>query len=245
MLTAIKKTIREQQFCPSWLGLFVNPFYFARKGLFENITSLSKSIQGKILDVGCGQKPYKNLFNASEYIGLELDSSENRKSKKADYFYDGKTFPFGDRDFDSVIVNQVFEHIFNPDIFLAEINRVLKEEGFLLMSLPFVWDEHEQPHDYARYSSFGMKYLLEKHGFEILEYKKSVRDIRVIFQILTAYIYKFTFPSNKLLSFLLTAIFISPLNILGELLGNIFPDNEDLYLDSVILAKKIQGYDSI
>jgi hypothetical protein len=130
-------------------------------------------------------------------------------------------------------------------MFLAEINRVLKEEGFLLMSLPFVWDEHEQPYDYARYSSFGMKYLLEKHGFQILEYKKTLQDVRVIFQILNAYIYKFTFPSNKILNFLLTVIFISPLNILGEILGKILPQNEDLYLDSVILARKIKEYESI
>jgi len=37
------------------------------------------------------------------------------------------------------------------------------------MTAPFVWDEHSQPYNYARYSSFGLKFILEKHGFEILE----------------------------------------------------------------------------
>jgi SAM-dependent methyltransferase len=238
MKTKLKELLEKEQFYPSCLGLFVNPFYFARKGLCENIKDLSSSITGKILDVGCGTKPYEKFFKSSEYIGLEIDSEENIKNKKADYFYQGDKFPFQDEYFDSVISNEVLEHIFNPDVFLSEINRVLKNQGNLLITVPFVWDEHEQPYDYARYSSFGLKYLLEKHGFKILEYRKSMNDVRVLFQLVNTYLYKKTVTSNRYINIITTILIMSPFNILGELLSKILPKNDDLYLDSIVLAQK-------
>ncbi|UJS18591.1 MAG: class I SAM-dependent methyltransferase [Candidatus Jettenia sp.] len=238
MINIIKEIINKEQFTPSVFGLFLNPFYFARKGLFDNISALAKDINGKILDIGCGQKPYGRLFNSFLYIGLEIDTQENRKNKKADYFYDGNKFPFQDNEFDSVIINEVFEHVFNPDNFLSEIYRVLKPKGMLLVTVPFVWDEHEKPYDYARYSSFGLKYILEKFGFEIVEQRKSVCDIRVIFQLLNCYIYKITASKNVFVNLLITIFLMSPCNIAGELLSKILPKNEDLYLDNIILLKK-------
>jgi len=233
-----KKRFLQEQFQPGILGIFVNPFYFARRGLYLHIKSLSSFIYGKTLDIGCGGKPYKNLCNSSEYIGLEIDSPENRKNKDADYFYDGKKIPFQDGEFDSIITNQVLEHVFNPDVFILEVNRVLKDGGILLISIPFIWDEHEQPYDYARYSSFGLKYLLENHGFNVIKYRKSINDIRVIFQLINGYIYKKTVTQNAYLNLFMAIILMSPLNILGELLYRILPKNDDLYLDSVVLAKK-------
>ncbi|MBI3601165.1 MAG: class I SAM-dependent methyltransferase [Nitrospinae bacterium] len=237
-LERLKVVVQREQFHPGLLGIFVNPFYFARRGLYQHIKSLSPSIYGKTLDIGCGGKPYKNICNSSEYIGLEIDSPENRKNKEADYFYYGKKFPFQDGEFDSVITSQVLEHIFNPDDFLSEANRVLKDGGILLISIPFVWDEHEQPYDYARYSSFGLKYLLENNGFNVIEYRKSINDIRAIFQLINGYIYKKTVTQNAYLNLFITVILMAPFNILGELLYRILPKNDDLYLDSIVLAKK-------
>lgn len=239
MIDRLRKIYDQQQYHPSWLGLFVNPFYFARDGLYEHISALAPKVTGRILDVGCGQKPYADLFNASVYIGLEIDSADNRQNKKADYYYDGTVFPFTDGEFNSVVLNQVFEHVFTPEAFLCEVNRVLAEGGALLMTVPFVWDEHEQPHDYARYSSFGLCSLLESHGFKVVENRKSMNDIRAVFQILNAYIYKITITKNAYLNLFITLFPIAPFNILGELLSKILPENNDLYLDNVVLAKKV------
>lgn len=228
----------KQHFNPDILGVFVNPFYFARKGLYENISALAAKVSGKILDVGCGQKPYEKLFKSSQYIGLEIDTYENRRNKKADYFYDGNKFPFQDSEFDGIVVNEVFEHVFNPSDFLAEINRVLKPEGMLLMTVPFVWDEHEQPHDYARYSSFGLISIVEKNGFKVIEHRKSMNDIRVIFQMLTGYIYKKSVSRSGYLNLLTTLFLMAPFNVLGEILSKILPRNDDLYLDNILLAQK-------
>ena len=240
MFNKLKQVFYKEQFEPSLWGLFINPFYFARKGLLENIIPLKQYIKGKILDVGCGQKPYEKLFDSTQYIGLEIDTIENRLNKKANFFYDGGTFPFQDREFDSIITNQVFEHVFNPDDFLKEINRVLRPGGALLMTVPFVWDEHEQPFDFARYSSFGLRALLEKYGFQIIEYRKSINDIRLIFQLVNDYIYKKTVTRNVYLNLLTTLILMSPFNILGEVLSKILPKNNDLYLDNVFLVEKIR-----
>ena len=142
---ALVKLLLSQQFKPSVLGIFVNPYFIARSGLYQAISALGTYIEGKTLDIGCGQKPYQNLCHSSEYIGLEIDTPENRRFKQADLFYDGKTLPVDNEAIDSVVAHQVFEHIFHPDLFLQEIHRVLKPNGTIMLSVPFVWDEHEQP----------------------------------------------------------------------------------------------------
>lgn len=235
---SVSKFIRKQKFEPGFFGIFVNPFYLARKALHEAVSSLAARIEGKTLDVGCGQKPYMHLFRTAEYVGLEVDTPESRATKKADVYFDGGVFPFQDGEFDSIVCNQVLEHVFLPDLCLAEMNRVLKGGGILLLTVPFVWDEHEQPWDYARYSSFGLKSLLEKHGFEIIVQKKTLADMRAIFQLINAYLFKVCRTDNRYINFAATVLLMSPFTLLGIVLGWSMPSNEDFYLDNVVLARK-------
>ena len=91
----------------------------------------------------------------------------------------------------------------------------------------------------ARYSSFGLVALLEKHGFKIVIQMKSISDIRVIFQLLNTYIQKvFMKNKNNYLKTLLITLFFSSVNIVGSVLYHILPANNDLYLDNVIVARK-------
>jgi SAM-dependent methyltransferase len=241
MLARLKTYYFRQMMHPGVLGILTNPFYFARRGLVLGIREFASQVHGRVLDVGCGNRPYEQLFDASEYVGLELDTPENRLTKTADVYYSGTVFPFEPNSFDSVVCNQVFEHIFEPEAFLREIGRVLKNQGRLLLTVPFVWDEHEQPRDFGRYSSFGLRALLSRNGFEVLELRKTVDDIRVIFQMLNAYIFKKTCVRNPYLSLLLTLILIAPFNLAGTVLSWLTPSNGDLYLDNVVLARKIPG----
>jgi SAM-dependent methyltransferase len=239
MITSIKKLIHKQEFFPGFLGIFVNPFFFARRGLVKNISIVAPAINGRILDVGCGSKPYKSLFTFTEYIGIDIENpGHDHTSEDIDFYYDGNTLPFEDASFDSVITNQVFEHVFNPTRFLSEITRVLRPGGKLLLTVPFVWDEHEQPFDFARYSSFGIKHSLQTHGFEVVEFRKSVQDLRVVFQLGILYIYKITRSNNVWVNRLLVLFLISPITITGLLLSAILPSNDDLYLDNIVVAKK-------
>ena len=148
--------------------------------------------------------------------------------------------PFEDKYFDSLISNQVFEHVFNPVEFLKEVNRIVKKDGMFLLTVPFIWDEHEQPYDYARYSSFGLKHILNENGFEIIEHRKSNNSMEVVFQLWNEYLYKITLTKNKYLNLILTIPLMAPVNIIGSLISKIMPKNNDLYLDNIVLAKKVK-----
>lgn len=240
MISYLKTIYRHQVFFPGWLGLFVNPFYFARSGLSKAMADLSPWLSGRLLDVGCGTKPYRSLFNVADYVGLDIDSELTRKRGIADCLYDGGRFPFEDAVFDSILCNQVLEHVFNPDEFLGEINRVLKPGGKLLLTVPFVWDEHEQPYDYARYSSFGLRALLGKQGLQILQHKKLAADASILFQLGNAYLYKITQHLPMFIKLFLTVTVMALINIFGVLARRLLPDNPDLFLDHVVLAEKVR-----
>lgn len=241
MIHKMKQIYFKSQYNPIFFSVFLNPFYFARKGLYVLISRLSSNLSGRLLDVGCGSKPYKNFFNVHEYIGLEIDDGHSRNNGYADVLYDGKTMPFSDGYFNSVLCNQVFEHVFYPDEFLIEVNRVLALDGYVLFSVPFVWDEHEQPNDFARYTSYGLTSLFSKHGFEIVELHKSCNGVELIFQLMNAYLYKVLLTKNPYINLLFTVLIMSPINMLGLLLSYLTPRNNDLYLDNVVLARKVRG----
>ncbi|HRR34277.1 MAG TPA: methyltransferase domain-containing protein [Kiritimatiellia bacterium] len=155
----------------------------------------------------------------------------------------GITFPFSDETFDGVVGSQVLEHVFNPSVFLSEVARVLKSHGHLLLTVPFVWDEHEQPYDYARYSSFGLKHLLEEHGLQVEAQQKTMHDLRAVIQIINMYIYKGSarLRKTRIGTLLATLLLNAPFNVLGSLLWRVFPSSPDLYLDSVVLARKMSS----
>lgn len=220
------------------MGVVLNPFYLARCGLLDGMKEFFPELRGEVLDVGCGTKPYRAFIPAARYVGLDLDTPEARRRGTADQFYDGGAFPFGDGSFDAVLCSQVFEHVFTPRKFLAEIHRVLRPGGRLLLSVPFIWDEHEQPADFGRYSSFGLRAVLSEAGLETIAARKSLPDARALFQLWNAYLYKVTRSRHRALNALATLIFMAPINVVGLTFGRLLPRNEDLFLDNIVLTRK-------
>jgi len=238
----LRRIYTKEMFIPSLLGIFINPFYFIRRGLYKGIISNKKYLKGRLLDFGCGSKPYKNLLDVKEYIGLDIEESgHSHKNEQVDVYYDGKTIPFDDNNFDSVFSSEVLEHIFNLEQILNELHRVIKPGGYMLITLPFIWEEHEIPYDFARYTSFGITHLLKNSGFEIITIEKTTNYVETIFQTWNAYVRRFVFPSNRLLKVCMTPIFIAPITILGILFSKILPDNKDFYLSNIIIARKATG----
>ena len=93
----IKKIYAREIVKPSLLGIFINPFYFIKKGLYRGVASNKTYMKGKLLDFGCGSKPFKELFDVTDYIGLDIEvSGHPHKNSQVDVFYNGKTIPFED-----------------------------------------------------------------------------------------------------------------------------------------------------
>jgi SAM-dependent methyltransferase len=238
-MSFIREYIRNQSFNPGIAGLLINPFYFARKNLYKFIKEYATELNGRILDVGCGRKPYQHLFkNCQEYIGMDIENpGHDHSNENIDVYYDGNIFPFPDESFDSVLTNQVFEHVFNPEVFISEIHRVLKPGGKLLLTVPFMWDEHEQPYDFGRYSSFGLKSILEKEGFTIVSFKKSTTGFAAIAQLTMGYLFKLFYSKNTILNGM-GLIIMFPLTLILFLFSFITPASNDIYLDNIVLAYK-------
>jgi SAM-dependent methyltransferase len=183
------------------------------------------------------------IFNVNTYTGLDYatEVSEKNELMAADVFYDGVTIPFPDNHFDSVFSSEVLEHVFNPDVILPEIYRVMKPGANLLLTCPFFWPEHEQPYDYARYSSFALKHLMQKHGFEVVHYEKTGSYWECLLQSLALYIWYFFPHKIKPLETLLFTIFVTPLLLIGLALSAILPQKvkrSDFYLNNVIVVRK-------
>lgn len=236
---SIMTFLRKQSFQPGLAAVFVNPFYFVRRPLFLNVKNLAPRLSGRLLDFGCGRKPYENLFSVNEYIGIDMEQTgHEHKNSKIDVYYDGKHIPFPDASFDSVFCSEVFEHVFNLDEIIVEIKRVMRPGAKILVTVPFAWHEHETPYDFGRYTSFGIKHLFEKHGFEIAEYRKSGNFIRVNFQMTALYFYSIINTKNATVNFFLRMLFIVPINIIGCILAPLFPVDKSLYFNNVVLAVK-------
>lgn len=237
----MNKLYHKELFNPTLIGLFINPFYFTRKGLFKIMKQICPQITGNVLDYGCGRKPYKDLFeNVSTYIGIDYENEGHpHENESIDVFFDGKKIPFENERFDVVFSTEVFEHVEDLDNTINEIRRVLKNEGTLLISVPFVFMEHEMPYDYRRFTFNGIQKFLVQNNFLIQEEYKTTTDIQTLFQTISMIIYSYYMNQNKYTKLLLNMIFISPLTILGIILSFILPNNGRFYSNVIVKCKKV------
>ena len=114
----------------------------------------------------------------------------------------------------------------------------MKTDAKALFTIPFAWGEHEQPFDFARYTSFGLRDLMEKQGFEILMLDKSNHFAEAIIQLWISYLFTLVKSNNRILNTFFTLLLISPFNIAGYLIASILPRNYDYYNNIVLLVKK-------
>lgn len=145
-------------------------------GLIEaGLREVAPLARGRLLDVGCGDKPYEPLFrpHVTEYLGLEHAPSWSATAASArggpDVVYSGPRLPFDDASFETVLCVQVLEHTPRPRELVAELGRVLKKDGLLVLMAPFSFRLHEEPHDYFRFSVHGLRELCAGAGLTIVE----------------------------------------------------------------------------
>jgi SAM-dependent methyltransferase len=138
--------------------------------------AVSSLAGGRMLDVGCGDKPYEKFFRpyVSEYVGIEHEATYSSTQSagrrgRPDLVYDGRTLPFENASFDTVMSVQVLEHTPEPQRLVDEMSRVLRAHGTLILTAPFSFRLHEEPHDYFRYSPHGLRSMLARSGLEVIE----------------------------------------------------------------------------
>jgi SAM-dependent methyltransferase len=142
----------------------------------DTLHQFAPRARGRLLDVGCGDKPYEAIFrpHVTDYVGIEHESSFAETSacssdRKPDLYYDGTRLPFADESFDTVMSIQVLEHTPRPQHLLNDMARVVVRGGVVLLCAPFSFRLHGEPHDYFRYSPHGLREMCAQAGVRILE----------------------------------------------------------------------------
>lgn len=127
---------------------------------------LREHARGRLLDCGCGDVPYYGVYKAhvSETTCIDWGQSAHQcVHLDAEVDLNG-ALPFADASFDTVLLADVLEHIASPARLLGEIARVLSPGGALIVMVPFLYRVHEEPHDYYRYTQFGLEALVRETG---------------------------------------------------------------------------------
>jgi len=140
------------------------------------LQGVSNNAHGRLLDVGCGNKPYRDLFaHVTEYIGMDrafsaVDAQRPDAIGRSEHYdVDGQAdkMPFPDQWFDSILCTQVIEHLPDPQRFFVEAARVAVPGAVLILTAPLINPVHEAPCDFYRYTNFGLVELCRRTGWQV------------------------------------------------------------------------------
>lgn len=150
---------------PVWLDRYL---WFFETAIEDGVAAFARSLpaRARVLDAGAGEGRYRGHFPTARYTGLDLaigDSAWNYAS--LDVLGDLTRLPFADNTFDACLNIVTLEHVRDPARVLEELARTLKPGGRLLLAVPQDWEVHQAPHDYFRYTRYGIRHLLEAAGF--------------------------------------------------------------------------------
>jgi len=157
----------------------------------------------RILDAGSGEGAYKHHFKAHNYTGLDLAIGDQKWDyTHLDVIGDLSALPFPDNIFDAAINIVTLEHVTDPRRVLQELARVLKPGARLLLAVPHEWEVHQHPHDFFRYTRYGVEALARDAGLQILSLEPGGGYFRLLSRRLLNGGQFFSFPLNLLWLFL-------------------------------------------
>jgi SAM-dependent methyltransferase len=160
----------------------------------------------RLLDAGAGEGSYKHLFPRQRYCGVDLGIGDRQWNySKLDAIADISVLPFRDATFEACLNTVTLEHVKDPAKVVREMARTLAPGGRLLLVVPFEWEEHQQPHDFFRFTRFSLAYMLDQAGMGNV----SIQPVGGFFRLLSRrmiYALKF-FPGPTVL---IAAIFFIP-----------------------------------
>ncbi len=156
---------RVRSLLPAPLARYVLHFETA---IEQAVKDFAKSLPAgaRVLDAGAGEGNYKSYFGGQRYLGFDLAVGDSGWDySRLDAVGDLAALPFRDAVFEASLNVVTLEHVREPGRVLAELGRTLVPGGRLLLIAPLEWEEHQQPHDYYRYTRYGLEYLLTQAGF--------------------------------------------------------------------------------
>jgi SAM-dependent methyltransferase len=156
-----------------WIGRRLPRFIYRYLWNFESkieqeVENLAASLPegARVLDAGAGEGQYRRHFASARYVGADLGIGDTAWDYRSlDVVCDLSVLPFSNEIFDACLNIVTLEHVRQPDRVLREISRTLRPGGVLLLVVPQDWQVHQSPHDYFRYTRYGVTYLLEQAGF--------------------------------------------------------------------------------
>ena len=121
-----------------------------------------------LLDLGCGPRPYMHLYapHCDKTLGSDLPDSPFPKDK-IDIYCTATNIPLENDSVDFVLSTEVMHDMAEPDDMLAEIKRILKVGGTVMLTTPFVVPIVDGVYDHYRFTEHGLRYLLTKQGFDV------------------------------------------------------------------------------
>lgn len=210
---------------PSWLILR------RRREIFRTWLSGVEGETLKVLDVGGRVQPYRELFEGriDRYVALDL-----RPSPLVTVASRAEAIPVADAQFDLVICTQVLQYVAQPAAVIAEIYRVLKPGGGLLLSAPAIYLE-ESERDLWRFTSGGLRLLLG--SFRDLEIRAEGSSFAGLVRSVNLYLAMLVRPAFLRTPLRFTAV--PMLNVVAALLEKIFSITNDQFAANFsVLAKK-------
>ena len=174
------------------------------------------AVNARVLDAGAGEGQYKRFFPQQRYCGIDLAVGDQ------DWNYSGlevrgdlAALPFRNASFEAALNIVTLEHVTEPARVVCELSRVLAPGGRLLLIAPHEWEEHQQPHDYFRYTRYGLEFLLRRAGFSGI----AIQPVGGIFRLLGRRLLN----AIQFLPFPLAIVLFLPLGVPGLLLPLLDP----------------------
>lgn len=149
------------------LRAFVEAMPHERRPILAFVREVADSLPDGtvVLDVGAGDAPYRELFGHCRYKTTDWEGSVHEGARRADYVASADALPLDDDVVDAVLCTQVLEHVPDPFAVLREAARVLRPGGGIYLTVPFVWELHELPFDFWRFTPASIERLLTGAGF--------------------------------------------------------------------------------
>ena len=148
-----------------------DPYRELNQVLTAHLNRYGEELRGaKVLDFGCGERPFELFFSRFGAQTVACDLQQNRLGT-VDVLLDRESskLPFEAGTFDVICLFDVLEHVEEDLVLLGELHRILKEGVLLLLSVPFIYRFHEIPNDYRRYTPTGLRYVLTRSRFDVNE----------------------------------------------------------------------------